>query len=137
MGFVRSYQIGKLQEIVDNRGRLVVAEYGRDIPFIVKRAFVISDVSTGQNRGGHSHRVQQQFIMMAAGACVMVLDNGSDKVEERLISQSEGIYVPPGVWVELRDFAPHSVCLVLASDRFDEAEYMRDYDEFRRQIKGT
>jgi WxcM-like, C-terminal len=133
---VRSYEIGKLKEIVDNRGRLVVAEYGRDIPFLVKRAFVISDVSTGQSRGGHSHRRQHQFIMMAAGACVMVLDDGSNKVEERPICRSKGIYVPPGVWIELKDFAPYSACVVLASDLFDEADYIRDYDEFRRQIEG-
>jgi dTDP-4-dehydrorhamnose 3,5-epimerase-like enzyme len=121
-----------LPEVGDQRGRLIVAEETRHIPFGVKRIFAIYDVPADQTRGGHAHRAQHQLIIMMVGACVIFVDDGSTNVEEHLNSRSEGLYVPPGVWIELKDFAPGSVCLVLASGLFEEADYIHDYGEFKK-----
>jgi hypothetical protein len=126
-----------LAEVDDQRGRLVFAEETRHIPFGVKRIFAIYDVPAGQARGGHAHRAQHQLIIMMVGACVILIDDGSTAIEERLNSRSEGLYVPPGVWIELKDFAPGSVCLVLASGLFEEADYIRDYNEFKQHAESV
>ena len=121
-----------LPEVLDRRGRLMFAEYGRHIPFAVKRIFAIYDVPTGEARGGHAHRMQQQLLIMLAGACTFLADDGATRCEERMQHPTESIYVPSRLWIELSDFTPGSICLVLASDLFDEQDYIRDYVEFKR-----
>jgi hypothetical protein len=120
----------ELAEISDQRGQLMFAEEGAHIPFPVKRIFTISDVPAGQKRGGHAHREQHQVLIMLAGGCDVLIDEGSGGRHERLDSPTVGLYVPAQVWVELTQFKPNSICLVLASGQFDEADYIRDYDEF-------
>lgn len=108
------------------------AEHERHIPFPIKRIFTIYDVPAGQTRGGHAHRAQHQFILMLAGASTISIDEGAVTASERLERPIDGLYVPPLVWIELTEFTPGAVCVVLTSDRFDEADYIRDRDEFRR-----
>jgi hypothetical protein len=119
-----------LPEICDQRGQLVLAEEGAQIPFTVKRIFAISNVPVGQRRGGHAHREQQQVLIMLAGGCDVLIDEGSGVRHERLGMPTVGLYVPAKVWIELTQFQQGSICLVLASGLFDEADYVRDYDEF-------
>ena len=121
-----------LPEVLNDRGRLIFAEHGRHIPFAVKRIFAIYEVPTGASRGGHAHRVQQQLLIMLAGACTLLADDGTVRIEERMQDPTEGIYIPSRLWIELSDFTAGSVCLVLASDLFDEQDYIRDYGEFKR-----
>jgi dTDP-4-dehydrorhamnose 3,5-epimerase-like enzyme len=118
-------------EIVDPRGRLMFAEEGPHIPFPVKRLFAIYDVPKGVARGGHAHRVQQQLLMMYGGECEIVVDDGHERSIERLSRPTEGLYVPAGLWIELRGFTSGAVCVVLSSDVYDETDYIRDYDAFQ------
>jgi dTDP-4-dehydrorhamnose 3,5-epimerase-like enzyme len=123
-----------LPEFRDHRGRLLAAEGGRHVPFGVQRIFAISDVPAGLARGGHAHRRQEQFLIMLAGSCTITAESADSSSEENLVAPTEGLYVPAGVWLELRDFSPGAICLVLASGPFDEADYIRDYSAFKAGI---
>jgi hypothetical protein len=123
-----------LPETADLRGRLMFAEDERHIPFRVRRVFAIYQVPAGQPRGAHAHRTCHQFIVMLAGGSTVSIDEGADTCEERLDRPTQGLYVPPLVWIELRDFTPDAVCLVLTSEHFDEADYIRDRVEFQRLV---
>jgi dTDP-4-dehydrorhamnose 3,5-epimerase-like enzyme len=120
----------QLQEVVDRRGALAIAELGKQLPFEAKRLFAIHDVPPGSLRGGHAHRAQEQFIIMIAGKCTVVVDDGTVRTEEALATPAEALYVPPGIWIELKDFSAGAACVVLASDLYDETDYIRDYREF-------
>jgi hypothetical protein len=131
-----------LPEVVDDRGHLMFAEEPRHIPFLVKRIFAIYDVPPNVARGGHAHRVQEQFLVMMNGGCLVVVDDGVHRSEHALKQRTEGLYVPAGVWLVLSSFDAAAVCLVLSSGRYEEADYIRDYEEFRavaasRQYKAT
>ena len=108
------------------------AEEARHIPFLVRRVFAIYQVPAGQTRGAHAHRTCHQFILMLAGGSTISIDEGAETCEERLDRPTQGLYVPPLVWIELRDFTPDAVCLVLTSEHFDQADYVRDRVEFER-----
>jgi dTDP-4-dehydrorhamnose 3,5-epimerase-like enzyme len=123
-----------LPEIVDPRGRLMFAEHNLHIPFEFKRIFAIYDLPAGVRRGGHAHREQHQFIVMLNGASRVSINEGPGIVDVRLDRPNQGLYVPPMVWIELGDFTPAAVCLVLASAHFDEADYIRDHVEFRNLV---
>jgi hypothetical protein len=123
-----------LPEIADPRGRLMFAAGDRHIPFETKRIFAIYDVPATIRRGGHAHREQHQFIMMLNGSSRVSVDEGLDVADVRLDRPIQGLYVPPMVWIELGDFTPAAVCLVLASAQFDEADYIRDRAEFQRLV---
>jgi hypothetical protein len=125
----------ELPEIVDQRGGLTFAEDDRHIPFAIKRIFAIYDVPAAIRRGGHAHRQQHQFIIMLNGASSVAVDEGHGAETVRLQRPTEGLYVPPMVWLELGDFTPGAVCLVLTSAHFDEADYIRDATEFRRTLR--
>jgi hypothetical protein len=106
------------------------AEEDRQVPFAVKRIFAIYDVPVGVGRGGHAHRAQEQFLMMLVGGCTAVIDDGESRVKEPVDTPTEGLYLPAGLWLELEDFTPGAVCVVLASGPYEEADYIRDYAEF-------
>ena len=116
----------------DKRGRLGFAQQGGHIPFPVKRVFYIYDIPRGASRAGHAHRTQHQFLIMLAGSCEVEVDDGTDRNRVELNSPQVALYAPPLVWLDLSGFADGSVCLVLASDLYDERDYLRDYEEFRR-----
>jgi hypothetical protein len=110
------------------------AEDERHIPFRIRRVFAIYQVPAGQMRGAHAHRTSHQFILMLAGGSTISIDEGRGIYEERLDCPTQGLYVPPLVWIELRDFTSDAVCLVLTSEHFDEADYIRDRAEFLRLV---
>ena len=117
---------------IQGRGRLMFAEESRHVPFAIKRVFAIYDVPPGTQRGGHAHRAQEQFIVMLSGACTFTIEDGTSQAEERLTRPTEGLYVPPMIWLALGDFAPGSVCLVRTSGLYDEGDYIRERSEFDR-----
>jgi hypothetical protein len=140
MEFKSNYPVCKmvdLPEIIDERGRLIFAEVNRHIPFEVRRIFSIYEVVPGQKRAGHAHRTTHQFITMLSGACTIVFDDGKEAQTERLASPRQGLYVPPLIWITLMDFTPGAVCLVLASELYDAAEYIRDHAEFLRLSRNA
>lgn len=119
----------------DARGSLGFAQLHEHIAFLVKRVFYIYDVPAGSSRAGHAHRAQEQFLIMLAGSCRVSIDDGASRTTLRLESPQVGLYVPPMQWLDLDDFASASLCLVLTSDLYDPADYVRDYAEFKRLVE--
>ena len=118
----------------DDRGQLVALEEHRDIPFEVKRVYYMYDTGEGVRRGYHAHRKLEQILICIHGSCTIMLDNGFEKKEVPLERPYEGLYVGPGMWREMHSFSPDAVLLVLASELYDESDYIRDYGEFLDSI---
>jgi|SRR5574343_480401 len=129
MTTVANIKILPIPKIQDVRGNLSVIE-GDVIPFVMKRVYYLYDVPSGAERGGHSHKVQQEFLVALSGSFTVVLTDGKDKISVTLNKPNEGLWIPNGIWRELENFSSGSVCLVIASDIFEEADYIRDYNEF-------
>jgi len=123
--------------IADPRGNLSFIEGMRHVPFEIRRVFYLYDVPGGESRAGHAHLVGQQLVIAASGSFTVVVDDGSARREVFLNRSYNGLYIPPLIWREICDFSSGSVCLVLASEYYDEADYYRDYDEFRDATKGA
>ena len=119
-----------LPKITDPRGSLTFIEGNRHIPFAIKRVFYLYDVPSGETRGGHAHRTLHQLLICLAGSFDVLLDDGVAKSEIRLDRPWQALHVPPMIWDTEVNFAPGSVCLVLASDDYLEPDYYRDYDQF-------
>lgn len=120
--------------ISDARGSLSVIEAARHVPFEIKRVFYLYGVPPGETRGGHAHKTLHQVMVCLAGGFDILLDDGSGKRRVRLDSPGCGLHVPPMVWDTEVEFEPGSVCLVLASAHYDEADYYRSYDDFLREV---
>ena len=112
------------------KGDISVVENGLTVPFETKRVYYLYDVPGGVNRGGHAHKELQQLIVAVSGSFTVVLDDGNVKRSFVLNRPYMGLYVVPGIWRVLEDFSSGSVCLVLASEKYDPDDYIRDYDEF-------
>lgn len=122
----------------DERGQLVALEEHRDIPFKIRRVYYMYDTVEGVHRGFHAHKSLEQILVCVSGSCKVLLDNGSEKKVVPLERPYEGVYVSSGMWREMYDFSPDAVLLVLASEPYDEADYIRDYDEFLCSVRvGT
>ncbi len=120
----------------DARGNLVAIEGTRNVPFEIARVYYLYGTDTDVARGFHAHRTLRQWAVCVAGSCTMLLDDGAAKETLRLDDPAAGVAIPPMVWHEMRDFAPGSVLLVLADQLYDEADYIRNYDDFRAAL-GT
>jgi dTDP-4-dehydrorhamnose 3,5-epimerase len=114
----------------DERGSLVAIEQGRQVPFAIERAYYLFGTKTGVTRGLHAHRRLHQFAVPVSGACTMLVDDGSNRTTVRLDNPAVGVTLPAMLWHEMSDFTPDCVLLVLADAPYDEADYVRDYDEF-------
>lgn len=119
----------------DDRGQLVAIEENKDLPFDVKRVYYIYDTLPGVRRGFHAHRNLQQILLCVNGTCKIHLDNGHDTAEVVLDKPNEGLYIANDMWREMYDFTPGTVLLVLASEYYDEADYIRNYDDFIKMVK--
>ena len=119
----------------DDRGQLVAIETMKDIPFEVKRVYYIYDTLPGVRRGFHAHRELEQILLCVHGSCKIHLDNGVDTAEVLLDKPNEGLYISNDMWREMYDFSDGAVLLVLASHHYDEADYIRNYDEFIRYVR--
>jgi acetyltransferase-like isoleucine patch superfamily enzyme len=116
--------------VEDIRGNLTAGEMGRGLPFVPERYFLVMDVPSGETRGAHAHRVCAQFLVCVAGACSIVVDDGTHRLEVRLDDPCLGVHVPPGVWAIQYKYTRDAVLLVLASHPYAADDYIRDYDEF-------
>lgn len=119
----------------DDRGQLVVVEQLKDIPFEVKRVYYIYDTLTDVVRGHHAHKCLEQVLICVHGSCKIHLDNGFETEEVLLDKPYEGLYISNDMWREMYDFSSDAVLLVLASEYYDEADYIRNYDEFIKFVK--
>lgn len=114
-----------------DKGNITVVENGIEVPFDINRVYYLYDVPGGEERGGHGHKDLYQLIVAAGGSFDVVLNDGVNLRTITLNRPYQGLYVVPGIWRELNNFSSGSTCLVLASDRYDEEDYIRDYNEFK------
>ena len=129
-------KIVDLPKITDPRGNLTFAEAQAMVPFDIKRAYWVYDVPGGESRGGHAHKRLKQFVIALSGSFHVTLDNGRGTRETfHLNHPYQGLLVETRIWRTLEDFSSGAVCLVLASDLFDEDDYWYDYDEFLEDVK--
>lgn len=119
-----------LPKISDPRGNLTFIEGQRHVPFDIQRVYYLYDVPGGSERGGHAHKGLHQLIVAMSGSFDVVLDDGKNKKRVHLSRSYYGLYVCPMIWRELDNFSSGAVCMVLASNLYDEDDYYRDYDQF-------
>ena len=129
-------EIIQLPKIADPRGNLTVCEQLKDVPFEVKRVYWTYDVPGGGRRGGHAHKEIYEFLIATSGSFSVTLDNGKEKKTFLLNHPWEGLLIYPGIWRTLEDFSSGAVCMVLASDYYDEADYIRNYKDYKRRKNG-
>jgi hypothetical protein len=127
-------RIVDLPKISDPRGNLTFVEGGHHVPFEIKRVYYLYDVPGGAERGGHAHRDLYQLIIAMSGSFDIVLDDGDKKKRFHLCRSYYGLYVCPMIWREMDNFSSGAVCLVLASNHYDESDYYRGYDVFLRDV---
>jgi len=127
---IQDCRIVELPKIHEPRGNLTFIEGERHVPFDIKRVYYLYDVPGGAERGGHAHRELQQLIIAMSGSFDVVLDDGTSRRRVHLNRSYQGLYVCSMIWRELDNFSSGSVCMVLASNLYDEADYYRDYEDF-------
>ncbi len=123
-------RIINLRKISDVRGNLTPIEANEDIPFGIKRVYYLYDVPGGECRGGHAHKALYQLILAVSGSFTVTLDDGKKRNSFMLNRPYQGLLVVPGIWRTLENFSSGSVCLVMASEKYDENDYIRRYDEY-------
>lgn len=120
-----------LNKIHNQAGNITVIESDQDVPFPIRRAYYLYDVPGGGSRGGHAHKELYQLIIAASGSFDVLLDDGVNKKIVQLNRPYYGLLVVPGLWRELFEFSSGAICLVFTSHKYDESDYLRDYDEFK------
>lgn len=123
-------KIIELPKISDPRGSLTFVENGNQIPFDISRIYYLYDVPGGAERGGHAHKDLHQLIIAMSGSFDIVLDDGNEQKRFHLNRSYHGLYICPMIWRKLDNFSSGSVCMVLASNPYDEADYYRNYNEY-------
>lgn len=129
-GSIEHCHIVQLPKIADPRGNLTFIEADRHVPFDIRRVYYLYDVPGGAERGGHAHLGLHQLIVAMSGSFDVILDDGASRQRFHLNRSYFGLYVCPMIWRELDNFSSGSVCMVLASNRYDEADYYRNYDQY-------
>ena len=127
-------EIIELPKITDPRGNLTVAEGLSAVPFDIKRAYWVYDVPGGESRGGHAHKRLRQLVIALSGSFTVTLDNGRECQTFLLNHPWQGLVIEVNTWRTLDDFSSGAVCLVLASDHYEEDDYIYDYDEFLKYV---
>jgi len=130
-------KIIELPKVTDPRGNLTYVEEGRNIPFEIKRVYYLYDVPGGAVRAGHAHKQLHQFVIAIAGSFDVALDDGFEKKQVHLDRSYYGLYIAPMTWREIDNFSSGSVCVVLASDFYDESDYFRDYADFVKAAEAV
>lgn len=130
-------QLISLQKIQDPRGNLTFIEGSSQLGFDIRRVYYLYDVPGGSTRGGHAHKELRQLIISMSGSFDVLLDDGREKKIFHLNRPYFGLYVCPMIWRELDNFSSGSVCMVLASNTYDESDYYRDYDQYLRERSRT
>lgn len=128
-------RIIQLPKIPDRRGNLSVVENGPKLPFTIRRCYWIYDVPGGEQRGGHAFRTNEELIIALSGSFDVMVDNGREQHTFQLNRSFYGLYVPHGLWREMRNFSTNSVAFVLASVPFNDDDYIYSYDEFKALAK--
>ncbi len=125
-----------LNKIHNRAGNITVVEGNLNVPFDVKRIYYLYDIPGGEDRGGHAHKELRQLIVAASGSFNVLIDDGSNKKIVTLDRPDYGLLVLPGIWRELMEFSSGAICLVLASQVYDEDDYIREHSDFKKYIKN-
>ena len=128
------YEVISFKSLGDDRGSLIAIEEGYNIPFDIKRVYYIFDTKKDVERGFHAHIHLKQLAIVVKGSCTFILDNGEIREEILLDNPNEGLLIESLIWREMKDFSSDCVLLVLASEHYDESDYIRDYDKFLREV---
>jgi len=120
----------ELPNLGDHRGSLVVAEANRNVPFSIQRLYYIFGAQPDVPRGFHAHKELQQIAFCIQGSCKILMNNGKERQEVLIGQPNKGLFIPPMVWHEMHGFSEDCILLVLASDHYDESDYIRNYDQF-------
>ena len=126
----------ELPRVPDPRGNLTFIEGSRHVPFEIKRVFYLYDVPGGETRAGHALKTTDQFLVAVSGSFTVICDDGRIKHRFFLNRSYYGLYIPPLVWREIEDFSSGAVCLVLASEFYDEGDYYREYGDFSKAVEA-
>lgn len=131
---IESCKIMEFKKISDTRGNLTPIEGQMDLPFSIKRAYYLYDVPSGSSRAGHAHKQLEQVLIAISGSLDIIVNDGKYEQRFHLDKPHMGLYMPRLIWRELENFSANAVCLVLASQHYDESDYYRDYDSFYRDL---
>ncbi|TLT05299.1 sugar 3,4-ketoisomerase [Aliarcobacter cibarius] len=130
-----SYKLLNFKKLGDNRGSLIAIEEGYNANFDIKRVYYIFDTKEGVERGFHAHINLKQICIAVKGSCTFVLDNGKTRKEIKLDNPNQGLLIEGLIWREMKNFSSDCVLVVLASEHYDESDYIRDYDKFLKVVK--
>lgn len=134
MGVLDKIQEFEFQKIYDHRGSLSFIEEGCDVPFSIKRVFYIYDIPGGALRGGHAHKENREVIMAVSGSFDLHLSDGTHEKVFHMNRAQKGVLIPTGVWVSMHNFTTGTIVVVLCSHPYDEADYVRDFDEYKKML---
>jgi len=132
---VQDCRILELPKIADPRGNLTFIEENQHIPFDIRRVYYLYDVPGGERRGGHAHKKLEQFVIAASGSFDVVVNDGTEPKRYFLNRSYYGLYIPRFIWREMENFSSGSICLVLASEHYDESDYYRDYGAYLQAVR--
>ena len=130
-----NYKLVDMKVFGDERGKLISLEGNRNVPFDIKRVYWMFDTLPNESRGFHAHKELEQIIIAMDGACRFVLDDGEKREEVLLNRPDVGLYIGKNMWREMKHFSYGCKLMVLASDYYDEKEYIRNYDEFLKEVR--
>jgi dTDP-4-dehydrorhamnose 3,5-epimerase-like enzyme len=133
---IENCKLIELTRITDPRGNLTFIEGGKHIPFDIRRVYYLYDVPGGATRAGHGHKTLHQLMIAMSGSFDVLLDDGHQKQKYHLNRSYYGLYICPMMWREINNFSSGSVCMVLASEHFDEFDYYREYPDFLQAVKA-
>jgi hypothetical protein len=132
---VNNCDLIELPKIYNRAGNITPVHGGVEVPFEIKRLFYLYDIPGGESRGAHAHKKCHQFLVAASGSFEVILDDGNAKKQVLLNRPNLGLHIPPGIWASEINFSTGAICLVLASHKYDETDYIRAYENFRSFIK--
>lgn len=132
-----SYKLVDFKTLGDDRGSLIAIEEGYNAPFDIKRVYYIFDTKEGVERGFHAHIHLKQICIAVKGSCTFVLDNGTKRDEIMLTNPNQGLFIEGLIWREMKNFSKDCVLVVLASEHYDENDYIRDYNIFIQKVKNV
>ena len=131
-----NFRLVDFETLGDERGSLIAIEQGHNAPFEIKRVYYIFDTKEDVERGFHAHINLKQICIALKGSCTFVLDDGYKREEIKLDNPNQGLYIEGLIWREMKNFTPDCVLVVLASEHYNESDYIRDYDKFLEEVKN-
>ena len=134
---VHDCKLINLPKISERKGAITPIYSGEHVPFDIKRVFYLYDIPGGESRGAHAHKTLHQFLVCLMGAFNVMMDDGTETRCVRLERAYYGLHIPPMIWAHEENFSSGGICLVLASEPYDESGYIRDYAEYLRLVKAN